>query len=63
MKIQIRFDDGPGPIGGRFIEVENEKGESINAGEWVQDGDDWLLLLDTDPHDRYEGHDLTPSTK
>ena len=46
-KVVIRFDGPPGPDGGRFVEVELN-GKSINAGTWVQDGDDWLLALHSD---------------
>lgn len=49
MKIQIRFDAPPGPQSGYFIEVEDETGKSISAGEWVADGSDWLLKIDTSP--------------
>ena len=43
-KTVMRFDGPPGPEAGRFVEVERD-GKSIRAGEWVQDGDDWLLVL------------------
>lgn len=46
MDIQIRFDGPPGPVPGRFIEVETLNGRSIKVGEWIQDGSDWLLKLD-----------------
>ena len=42
-QIRILFDGPPGPESGRFIEVENKKGESISIGEWVQEGDMWYL--------------------
>ena len=44
---EIRFVlDGPaGPDAGRFVEVENENGESINIGEWRQDGNYWYLAV------------------
>jgi hypothetical protein len=45
-KIRIRFDGPPGPEAGRFVEVENEYGESISFGEWKEDGDDWILEFD-----------------
>ena len=48
MKLQVRFDGPPGPVSGHFIEVEDEAGRSICAGEWVQDGEFWLLIIDTD---------------
>jgi len=43
--MQIRFDGPPGPEAGRFVEVEDDTGKSISAGEWVQDGEYWLLKL------------------
>jgi len=42
-KTVIRFDGPPGPEAGRFIEVERD-GRSIKYGEWVKDGNDWLLV-------------------
>ena len=42
-KVVIRFDGPPSPDGPRFIEVE-VNGESISWGEWIEDGDDWLLV-------------------
>lgn len=44
-KTVIRFDGPPGPESGRFVEVERN-GQSINAGEWLEDGEDWLLVMD-----------------
>ena len=42
----IVFDDPPGPVCGRFIEVEDEHGASIRFGEWVQRDDGlWALRL------------------
>lgn len=43
--IQIRFDGPPGPVAGRFVEVEDVNGKSISIGEWVQDGEYWLLVI------------------
>ena len=43
-RVVIRFDGPPAPEAGRFIEVERN-GASIKFGEWVNDGDDWLLVL------------------
>lgn len=56
MIIKIRFDAAPSNEGGAFIEVENEAGESIEIGEWIPDAEstDWFLVINTDPHDRYE---------
>ena len=36
MKINIVFDDGPGPQTGRFVEVEDLQGHSIGVGEWLR---------------------------
>lgn len=46
----IRFDGPPGHVAGRFIEAERD-GASVNCGEWVQDEDDWLLVLHTTPEE------------
>ena len=43
--IQIRFDGPPGPQAGRFVEAEDQSGKSIKIGEWVRDGEYWLLVL------------------
>lgn len=34
--IDIIFDAPPGPESGRFVEVEDGHGHSINAGEWLE---------------------------
>jgi hypothetical protein len=34
--IDIIFDGPPGPECGRFVEVEDGNGKSINAGEWLE---------------------------
>lgn len=43
-RVVIRFDGPPGPVAGRFVEVERD-GASISYGKWVQDGEYWLLVL------------------
>ncbi len=35
MFVDIVFDGPPGPESGRFVEVENQHGRSVNVGEWV----------------------------
>jgi len=40
---QVRFDGPPGPEAGRFVEVEMLDGVGIRLGEWVKDGEYWLL--------------------
>lgn len=48
--IDIIFDGPPGPDGGRFVEVEDDKGESLAVGHWTQRKDGyWALRL-------YKGH-------
>ena len=42
-KIRIVFDGPPSHESGRFVEVENEHGESMSLGEWKQDGEFWYL--------------------
>ncbi len=36
--INIIFDGPPGHDGGRFVEIENDAGESVRIGEWAEDG-------------------------
>lgn len=44
--IDIVFDGPPGPEAGRFVEVENALGQSINAGDWTQRPDGrWVLRI------------------
>ena len=42
--IDIVFDGPPGPVTGRFVEVENERGASIRVGEWVERDDGYWAL-------------------
>ncbi len=34
--IDVVFDGPPGPESGRFVEVEDDQGKSVEVGEWVQ---------------------------
>lgn len=43
--IHIVFDGEPGPIPGRFIDVETPEGKSINVGRWEQHGKFWHFIL------------------
>lgn len=43
--IRIRFVGEFGE-GLEFVEVEDETGKSINAGEWVEEDDYWVLEVD-----------------
>ncbi len=45
--LAIRFDDGPGPVAGRFVEVELD-GKSVSFGNWQKTDDGsghWLLVM------------------
>lgn len=44
--INIIFDAAPGPVSGRFVEVETDDGKSINAGTWKERADGlWSLRI------------------
>lgn len=44
--VHILFDGPPSHESGRFVEVENDAGASINIGEWVKRADDlWDLVI------------------
>jgi len=44
--IDIVFDGPPSHESGRFVEVENSRGRSINFGEWVERSDGfWALRI------------------
>ena len=44
--IDIVFDGPPSHKSGRFIEVENQDGQSIKVGEWIERDDGyWVLRL------------------
>ena len=46
--IDIVFDGPPGPVPGRFVEVENDQGASIRVGEWIDRGDGyWALRIES----------------
>lgn len=47
--IDIVFDGPPEHKAGRFVEVEDEQGQSINAGEWIQRPDGYWALRISDP--------------
>lgn len=42
--IDIVFDGPPGHDGGRFVEVEDSTGKSINFGEWIKRADGYWAL-------------------
>jgi len=44
--IDVVFDGPPGPEPGRFVEVEDAKGNSIRVGEWIERDDGaWALRI------------------
>jgi hypothetical protein len=46
MFVDIVFDGPPGPESGRFVEVENQHGRSVNVGEWIHRPDGvWALRI------------------
>ena len=51
---QIRFDGPPSHETPRFIEAEDLCGRSIRLGEWVQDGEEWLLRVAASDPWRYD---------
>ena len=54
--INIVFDGPPDNEGGRFVEVENDKGESINIGKWGKRDDGyWVLRIAQLPEIRETG--------
>lgn len=42
--IDIVFDGPPGKVTGRFVEVENQAGQSISIGEWIERDDGYWVL-------------------
>lgn len=54
-KIRIVFDGPPGPESGRFVEVEDEDGNSISVGTWESSqaftGPKWWHLVLDDPRE------------
>jgi hypothetical protein len=43
--LHIIFDGPPGHESGRFVEVNDATGKSVNAGEWVENGPFWELII------------------
>uniref|UniRef100_A0A6M3L6N6 Uncharacterized protein n=1 Tax=viral metagenome TaxID=1070528 RepID=A0A6M3L6N6_9ZZZZ len=60
MPINILFDGPPGPVSGRFIEVETDEGRGINAGEWIERPDGlWAMRIQELPEDELgRGHEV-----
>lgn len=49
--MKLRFDGSPGPSAPRFIEAEDNKGNSVRVGKWQADSEssDWFLVLSVEP--------------
>jgi len=46
MIVDIVFDGPPAAVGGRFVEVENLRGESVAVGRWIDRGNgSWALRV------------------
>lgn len=44
--IDVVFDGPPGPVAGRFVELENDQRRSIICGDWVyRDDGYWVLRI------------------
>jgi len=43
-QIDVVFDGPPAPNAGRFVEVDDESGRSVNVGEWVERPDGYWAL-------------------
>jgi len=54
--IDIVFDGPPGHQSGRFVEVENDKGKSIELGTWVKRDDGfWALRIKREDREALQG--------
>lgn len=42
--IDVVFDGPPGPNTGRFVEVEDEAGRSVDVGKWIERPDGYWAL-------------------
>jgi hypothetical protein len=43
-QIDIVFDGPPGPNSGRFVEVEDDAGRSVDVGDWIEREDRYWAL-------------------
>ena len=49
VSVSVIFDGPPGPVCGRFVEVETDDGHNVNIGEWVDRADGlWALRFTQD---------------
>jgi hypothetical protein len=62
--INIIFGGAPGPVAGRFVEVETDEGRSIKVGEWVERSDGlWALRITELPETPIPDYEQTPSAE
>jgi hypothetical protein len=55
--VDIVFDGPPSHEGGRFVEVEDDRGHSICCGQWIERPDGyWALRLHPDKSDLPHRH-------
>ena len=60
---RVLFDGPPSHESGRFVELEDETGRSISAGEWVEEGPFWVLVLPAPAGERLtEPEDEAPAS-
>lgn len=44
--IDVVFDGPPGPVSGRFVEVEDQDGNGVKIGQWIErDNGHWALRI------------------
>src|ERR1700704_3772027 len=59
--VDIVFDGPPGPVSGRFVKVENAKGQSIKFGERIKREDGrWVACLRLDDKIRWCYEHIAP---
>jgi len=59
LSISIVFDGPPGPVSGRFVEVEDGSGRSIILGRWQEDGEYWRLVIGRADVAQFFGHPVS----
>lgn len=59
LSISIVFDGPPGPVPGRFVEVEDGSGRSISLGRWQEDGEYWRLVIGRADVAQFFGHPVS----
>lgn len=57
--LHIVFDGPPSHESGRFVEVNDSTGKSVNAGEWVENGQFWELIINKPRGQRASLQDIT----